>query len=82
MQNQPRTPREFVEAGMIILVACRCGHEQHLDPLMVEFTHGESFDLVADWRELELSLRCSACGSPRPIITYAQAAIDPVQATG
>jgi hypothetical protein len=75
MHNQPRTPREFVDAGMVILIACRCGHEQLLDPLMVEFTHGEKFDLAANWRELEATLRCEACGSRRPIITYAQAAI-------
>ena len=73
--QQPRTPREFANAGMIILVACRCGHEQHLDPLMVEFTHGEHFDLVVNWRELETTLYCAACGTRSPIITYAQSAV-------
>ena len=71
--SAPRTPRQFADAGLVVLVACRCGHEQRLDPLMVEFTYGESFDLAADWRELSVAFRCEACGSPRPIISFGEA---------
>ncbi|WP_423069037.1 hypothetical protein [Devosia sp. CN2-171] len=71
--SAPRTPRQFADAGMVVLIACRCGHEQRLDPLMVEFTCGENFDLAADWRELSVALHCEACGSPRPIISFSEA---------
>lgn len=68
----PRTPREFADLGRVVLVACRCGHEQVMDPLMVAFTHGEDFDLGGGLRELAAQFSCEACGSPRPIITLGQ----------
>lgn len=68
----PRTPREFVDLGRVVLVACRCGHEQAMDPLMVAFTHGEDFDLAGGLLELTSQFSCEACGSPGPIITIGQ----------
>ena len=65
----PITPRQFADAGMVVLVACRCGHEQVMDPLMVAFTHGEDFDLSHGLRELGAQFSCESCGSPRPIIS-------------
>lgn len=44
-----RTPREFSEAGMVLRVLCRCGYEKRVDPLEIEFTHGEDFDLANGW---------------------------------
>ena len=71
MQNEPRTPREFAEAKLVILVACRCGHQKAVDPMIVEFTHGENFDIVADFQELSGAYRCEACGAHRPSISWA-----------
>ncbi len=70
MQDAPRTPREFADAKLVILVACRCGHEKVVDPMMVEFTHGEHFDIPANFRELSGAFRCEACGAHRPIISW------------
>lgn len=64
----PRTPREFADLGRVVLVACRCGHEQVMDPLMVVFTHGEDFDLAGGLCNWSLSPR-EALRTPRPIIT-------------
>lgn len=67
---KPRTPREFSDAGMVIRVACRCGHEHHMDPLTIEMFYGTDFDLVANAAELVSVIRCEACGSSRPFIFY------------
>ena len=68
--SSPRTPRQFAQAKMVILVACRCGHEKVVDPLLVEFTHGEHFDIIAGFRELSRAYRCEACGGHKPIISW------------
>jgi predicted RNA-binding Zn-ribbon protein involved in translation (DUF1610 family) len=68
--TEPRTPRQFAEAKQVILVACRCGHEKVVEPMLVEFTHGEHFDIVANVRELSNAYRCEACGAHRPIISW------------
>jgi hypothetical protein len=68
--TEPRTPRQFADAKQVILLACRCGHEKVVDPMLVEFTHGEHFDIVADFRELSNAYRCEACGAPRPIVSW------------
>lgn len=71
MPKEPRTPGEFAYAKLVILLACRCGHEKVVDPMMVEFTHGEDFDIVADFRELSSAYRCEACGAHKPIVSWA-----------
>lgn len=71
--SQPRTPREFSDAGMVIRVACRCGHDHRMDPLTMEMFYGTDFDLVANAAELVSIIRCEACGSSRPFIFYEQA---------
>lgn len=70
MQHPPHTPREFAAAKLVILIACRCGHEKVVDPMLVEFTHGEHFDIAANFRELSGAYRCEACGAHRPIISW------------
>lgn len=44
--SDPRTPRHVADFGLFVLIACRCGHEEAMDPLMVEFIYGDDFDLV------------------------------------
>lgn len=73
--SDPRTPREFSDAGMVIRVACRCGHQHHMDPLTMEMFYGTDFDLVANASELVSVIRCEACGSSRPFIFYEQSGI-------
>lgn len=73
--SEPRTPREFFDAGLVIRVACRCGHEHHMDPLTIEMFYGTAFDLVANAAELVSVIRCEACGSSRPFIFYEQSSI-------
>lgn len=69
-----RTPREFSEAGMVVRVLCRCGHEKRVDPLDIEFTHGEDFDLARGWVALGNDMRCEACGD-RPVIAFGEAEV-------
>jgi hypothetical protein len=54
----------------VFLVACRNGHEKVVDPMLVEFTHGEHFDIAANLRELSNAYRCEACSTHRPIISW------------
>lgn len=68
--TEPRIPREFSDAGIVIRVACRCGHEHHMDPLTIELFYGTDFDLVANAAELVSVIRCEACGSSRPFIFF------------
>jgi len=67
-----RTPREFSEAGMALRVLRRCGHEKRGDPLDIEFTHGENFDLANGWVALGNDTRCEACGD-KPVIAFGEA---------
>lgn len=66
--SEPRTPREVADAGLSVLIACRCGHEEAMDPLMVEFIYGEDFDLRASSAELTSAFRCKGCGASRPLV--------------
>ena len=67
--SDPRTPRQVADAGLFVLIACRCGHEEAMDPLMMEFIYGDDFDLVGSTVELSTAFRCKACGSHKPVIT-------------
>jgi len=67
-----RTPRDFSDAGVILRVLCRCGHEKQVDPLDIAFTHGEDFDLAGGHLALSSDMRCEACGD-RPVIAFGEA---------
>lgn len=66
--SEPRTPREVADAGLSVLISCRCGHEEAMDPLLVEFIYGENFDLRANSAELTSAFRCKGCGAHRPLV--------------
>lgn len=67
--SDPHTPRQVADAGLFVLVACHCGHEEAMDPLMVEFIYGDDFDLLGSTAELSSTFRCKACGSHKPVVT-------------
>ncbi len=72
--SEPRTPRQIADAGLSVLISCRCGHDEIMDPLMVEFIYGDDFDLVGSTRELASAFRCKGCGSHKPLITIGRPA--------
>lgn len=67
-KSEPRTPREVADAGLCVLISCRCGHEEAMDPLMVEFIYGETFDLLASTLELTSAFKCKGCGADKPLV--------------
>jgi len=78
MTTPPRTPRDFADAGIAVRSLCRCGHEKRIDPLDIEFSHGEDFDLSRGWVALSNELRCEACGD-RPVIAFGEAQAEAVE---
>ncbi len=67
--SERRTPRQVADAGLFVLIECRCGHQEAMDPLMVEFIYGDDFDLGAGTREISSAFRCKACGEHRPVVS-------------
>lgn len=67
---EPRTAREFLSAGLVLRVACRCGHHSYMDPMTVAFIYGDDFDFQQDHSELYAVIRCEFCNHARPIITF------------
>jgi hypothetical protein len=65
-----RTARQITDAGLVLRIACRCGHESFMDPLTVSFIYGDGFDFYQDQAELYAVIRCEACGAARPVIDF------------
>jgi hypothetical protein len=72
MAGEPITAREFADSGRSVLVSCRCGHIQFMDPEMIVFMLGDDFPLATSAAVLSASINCAACGSAKPAITLGQ----------
>jgi hypothetical protein len=68
----PHTAREFADSGRNVLVSCRCGHVQFMDPEMIVFMLGEDFPLATSVAVLSAAISCEACGDAKPAITLGQ----------
>ena len=77
---KPITARECADAGMMLRVMCRCGHESRMEPELVAFMLGEDFPLATGLAALSWSINCGACNNPRPVIVFADEAEEVEQA--
>ena len=68
----PHTAREFADAGLNVLVSCRCGHVQFMDPEMIVFMLGGAFPLATSTATLSASICCAVCGAAKPAMPLGQ----------
>ena len=69
--SYPRTVADYIETARLVIMQCKdCRHKAPADLSMLLLTFGADFDMYASMREMRDRLTCSACGSPRPIISF------------